>query len=181
MQAAAVEGYRMKMSAGTLISVEEYLRTSYRPDREYRDGVLVERNAGTKSHSELLGALCGYISNRRKQWQVKVYLSIRIRVREGWYAVPDVCVYSLPEPEGEIPESLPLLWIEILSPEDTMVAIWDKVKSLTACGTRHVWIIDPIALESELWTAAGVTRITDGTLRLPDSPIVIPLADALDE
>ena len=32
------------MGAGTLISVEEYLRTSYSPDKEYVDGVLVERN-----------------------------------------------------------------------------------------------------------------------------------------
>jgi hypothetical protein len=33
------------MATTTLLSVEEYLRTSYSPDREYRDGVLIERNA----------------------------------------------------------------------------------------------------------------------------------------
>ena len=39
------------MSAGTLISVEEYLNTSYDPDVEYVDGVLVERNVGKWLHS----------------------------------------------------------------------------------------------------------------------------------
>ena len=41
------------MSAGTLISVEEYLNTSYDPDVEYVDGVLVERNVGHEQHSNV--------------------------------------------------------------------------------------------------------------------------------
>jgi hypothetical protein len=36
------------MSVAKMISLEEYLHTSYSPDREYRDGVLVERNVGDK-------------------------------------------------------------------------------------------------------------------------------------
>ena len=36
------------MATGTLISVDEYLRTSYSPDKEYVDGILVERNVGEK-------------------------------------------------------------------------------------------------------------------------------------
>ncbi len=35
----------------TLISVEEYLRTSYEPDAEYVDGVLEERPMGEGKHS----------------------------------------------------------------------------------------------------------------------------------
>src|SRR5690348_5672172 len=41
----------MTMSAETLISVEEYLNTSYDPDVEYVDGVLVERSVGDWLHS----------------------------------------------------------------------------------------------------------------------------------
>src|SRR5579859_4154183 len=40
------------MSAATPIPLEEYLHTSYSPDREYRDGVLIERNVGENPHSE---------------------------------------------------------------------------------------------------------------------------------
>ena len=39
------------MSTGTLVSLEEYLNTSYDPDVEYVDGVLEERNVGDSLHS----------------------------------------------------------------------------------------------------------------------------------
>ena len=41
------------MATGTLISVDEYLATSYSPDKEYVGGVLVERIAGEKPHSRI--------------------------------------------------------------------------------------------------------------------------------
>ena len=169
------------MSAATLISVEEYLRTSYSPDREYRDGVLVERNVGTKSHSRLQTRLARYLANRRKEWNVEAFVEMRIRAREGWYPIPDISVYKLPEPEGEVPYEPPFLWIEILSQDDRITEVWDKARNAISCGAPYVWIIDPHTLESELWTSAGKVQIKDGTLRVPDSPIVIPLAAALEE
>src|SRR5271157_4517974 len=100
------------MSAGTLISLEEYLHTSYSPDREYRDGVLVERNVGDKAHAKLEALLSLYIGNRRKHWRIGVFSNFRIRVRDGWCPIPDVCIYELPEPEESVPTRPPLLWIE---------------------------------------------------------------------
>lgn len=35
------------------LAVEEYLRTTYRPDREYVDGRLVDRHVGEYTHSRL--------------------------------------------------------------------------------------------------------------------------------
>ena len=43
------------MQTGVQISVEDYLSTSYRPDCEYVDGVLLERNLGEFDHSRLQG------------------------------------------------------------------------------------------------------------------------------
>jgi len=42
----------------TAVPVEEYLRTTYHPDREYVEGQLVERNVGEYFHS-LLQSLIG--------------------------------------------------------------------------------------------------------------------------
>jgi len=44
------------MSSTTLVSVSEYLETSYRPDVDYVDGELLERNVGELDHSRLQGA-----------------------------------------------------------------------------------------------------------------------------
>ena len=87
----------------------------------------------------------------------------------------------LPGPEGEIPDTLPLLWIEILSKDDRMMDVWEKTRNAIACGAPYVWVIDPDSLESELWTSSGKVAVADRTLRLPDSPILIPLGDVLDE
>jgi Uma2 family endonuclease len=171
----------MGMGAQTLISLEEYLSTSYSPDREYRDGVVLERNLGTKSHSLLQIALGAYFRRRRKQWRIEAFTELRIRVRKNWYPIPDVCVYTLPAPEEEVPSRPPLLWIEILSPDDRMTDVWRKADELLANGVPNVWIIDPETLESELRTPSGIKDVPDKTLRLEGSPVVIPLLEVIEE
>ncbi len=169
------------MPVETAISVEEYLRTSYSPDKEYRDGVLVERNVGTKSHAWWQTMLGRYAANRRRQWDIEVFTELRIRARQGWYPIPDLCIYQNPVPEEQVPTRMPLLWIEILSPDDTMVRVLDKARQVVECGSPYVWIIDPDTLESYLRTATGLDLVPDKTLRLPDSPVVIPLLEVMDE
>jgi Uma2 family endonuclease len=169
------------MATTTLLSVEEYLHTSYSPDREYRDGVLIERNMPNLNHSLLQGGLIEYTRSRRKQWKVVVCPELRIRVREGWYPIPDICLYELPAPKEQVPSRMPLLWIEILSDDDRMIDVWDRARQVVECGTPYVWIIDPNTLESELRTASGKSFIANQTLTIPDSPIVIPLLEVMEE
>jgi Uma2 family endonuclease len=169
----------MGMSVETLLSVEDYLNTSYSPDMEYRDGVLVERNVGEEAHAWLQGLLIIYIGARRKEWRVRMYPELRVKVRERWFPIPDVCIYPEPKFEGRYPIQPPLHWIEILSPDDRMIDVWNKADELVSCGVPYVWIINPHTLESELRTAAGVMSVPDKTLRLPNSPIVIPLLEVV--
>jgi Uma2 family endonuclease len=169
------------MSAGTLIAVDEYLRTSYHPDREYRDGIVLERNVGDNAHALLQGQLTQYLRNRRKQWRIEIYTELRIQARPFWYPIPDVCVYRLPAPQERFPSTMPLLWIEILSADDKIIDVWEKARSVVDCGSPYVWIINPNSLESELRTSEGVIQIQDKTLRLPDSDILIPLVEVVEE
>jgi len=171
----------MDMSAATLLSLEEYLNSSYSPDREYRDGALMERNVGEKAHALLQGALFAYLHRRRREWNIQPYTELRVKIREKWYPIPDVCIYTLPDFEGRYPSQPPLLWIEILSHDDRMIDVWAKANELVEHGVPYVWIIDPNTLESELRTAAGSEQVPGKTLRLPGTPIVIPLAEVLEE
>jgi hypothetical protein len=41
------------MAAAVHIPVSEYLRTTYRPDRDYIDGEVQERNGGEQPHGNL--------------------------------------------------------------------------------------------------------------------------------
>jgi Uma2 family endonuclease len=172
----------MVVSAGTPISIDEYLHTSYHPDREYRDGVVMERNVGDNAHSLLQAALAAYLRRRRKQWNIQVYTELRIQAREGWFPIPDVCIYPLPAPEERFPARMPLVWIEILSEDDRMIEVWSKAKDLARCGAPLVWIIDPHTLESQLLTpAGGPNEVSAKTLEIPGSGIVIPLLEVIEE
>jgi Uma2 family endonuclease len=162
-----------------LVRVEKYLTTSYSPDREYRDGVLVERNVGDWAHARLQTLLSVYMASREKEWGIVVCTELRIKVRENWYPIPDICAYSLPAPRERYPERPPLLWIEILSEDDRVVDLWAKAAELVKSGVPYVWIIDPHTLKSELWTASGAVSVEDHILRIPDAGIVIPLLDLM--
>src|SRR5689334_17187244 len=116
------------MGVGTLISEEEYLHTSYSPDCEFEDGVLIERNVGTKDHGKLQGELFLYFRRRRKSWNVHVFIEQRIRIRSGKYLIPDLCVVSGPEPPDQVFQTPPLIVIEILSPDDRMIRVNSKVR-----------------------------------------------------
>jgi len=169
----------MAVETQALIPLEEYLSTSYSPDREYRDGVLLERNVGDRAHARLQTLLSAYIVSREVDWQVIVYTEMRIKIRQRWYPLPDVCVYAQPAPQERYPERPPLLWIEILSEDDKMVDVWVKAAELIENGVPYVWIVDPHTLKSELWTASGAATVEDFVLRLPNTPIVIPLLDVM--
>ena len=171
----------MIMATGTLISEEEYLHTSYEPECEFEDGVLIERNVGTDRHSELQAMLAAYFIRHRKAWNIRVYTEMRFRVRPGKYLTPDIAVVENPGPAGPVFSAPPLVWIEILSPDDRHVRVNKKVQEVLAFGAPYVWVIDPETFESEVHTAAGHTVLADGVFRVLDSEIVVPLAQVMED
>jgi Uma2 family endonuclease len=94
--------------------------------------------------------------------------------------IPDLCVVSGTEPAEQIFQSPPLLVIEILLPEDRVIAVNDRVQQWRRFGVPYVWVIDPETLESELHDERGRTKVVDGVLRIPGTPIEVPLR-LLDE
>jgi hypothetical protein len=77
------------MAAGTQISVEEYLKTVYRCDRDYVDGVLEERNSGGMGPQQRSNAVRHLLFRHTGLCAVT---ELRMRVRENKYRVPDVVV-----------------------------------------------------------------------------------------
>src|SRR5579872_3328065 len=108
------------MSTAALISVEEYLATSYSPDCDYVDGELIERNLGTRDHSTLQGELFAWFRDRRRELRLRAFPEQRIRVSARRFRIPDVCVYTLPIPDEQVFTQPPYICVEVLSPEDTL-------------------------------------------------------------
>src|SRR5436305_1296345 len=169
------------MATGILVSEEEYLHTAYEPDCEFEDGVLIERNVGTWHHSKLQAALTAYFYNHRKAWSIHIGTETRVRIRAGKYMIPDLCILYGPEPTDRVLQTAPLIWIEILSPEDRLLRVNRKVQQVLECAVPYVWVIDPETLESELHTPEKRMTVEDGILRIPGTEIVVPLATIFED
>jgi Uma2 family endonuclease len=169
------------MVTGVPVSEHEYLHTSYDPDCEFEDGVLTERTGGTLDHSKVQAALGAYFFRRRNAWNLHVAIAVRVRARAGKYMMPDLCVVVGPEPTDRFLQTPPLIWIEILNPEDRPLRVNRRIRAVLESGAPYVWVIDPETFESELHTAEKRTGLEDGVLRIPGTQIVVPLAEIFED
>jgi Uma2 family endonuclease len=167
------------MSTRTLIPVEEYLTTVYRPDCDYVDGDVLERNLGERDHGRLQLKLGAYFLARQAQWNSYAIVEQRVQVRPGRFRVPDVCVV-LGETDEQVLTAPPFLCIEILSPEDRMSGVQERIDDYFAMGIPNVWIVDPGRRCAFDATASGdLHRVLD-VLRTKDPLLEVPLAEIFE-
>jgi len=169
------------MSAAVQISLGEYLSNTYEPDCDYVDGVLEDRNVGKTRHSRTQILLAGWLLAREKEHGYKALTEERVRVASSRVRIPDICLVERNANE-EVLERPPVLWIEILSPDDRWSRVQTRLADCTAFGVPMIWIIDPYTQQA--WTitgAAGAAPVTDGILRYPELGLEVPLQEILPE
>ena len=170
------------MSAvSNLVSVEEYLHTLYRPDCDYLDGVLVERNVGEITHQMAQQELVVFLRERRQLWGIFVVQELRVQVSPTRYRVPDVLVVLGGRPDEQILTKPPFLCIEILSPEDRVGRMQDRIDDYLRFGVRYVWVIDPYRQKAWIHTSDEIREVRDGLLRTQDPELIVPLGEVLGQ
>lgn len=171
----------MHMSAvSNLVSIQEYLHTVYRPDSDYVDGVLVERNVGEITHQMAQQDLVVFLRERRTLWGIFVVQELRVQVSPTRYRVPDVLVVLGGRPDEQILTKPPFLCVEILSPEDRIGRMQERIDDYLRFGVRYVWVIDPYRQKAWIHTADEIREVRDGLLRTADPELIVPLAEVLD-
>jgi Uma2 family endonuclease len=163
------------MGATTLISVAEYLNTSFSPDREYVDGQIVERNLGERTHSKIQRRLIVLIDRVAKDLGIEVYPEQRVQVSPTRFRIPNVTVVKASQDQGEIFRLPPHLCIEILSREDTMQYMQEKIDDYLRFGVPYIWIINPRNRKGYIVTTAGMVEAKSGVLETQDPNITVPL------
>ncbi|MGI8745269.1 MAG: Uma2 family endonuclease [Bryobacteraceae bacterium] len=164
------------MSIDTLVPVSEYLSTTYRPDREYLDGVILERNLGEWYHSRAQMLLARYLSNREAEWGILVVPEQRVQVKASRFRVPDICVILGPDPQEQILTAPPFLCIEILSKDDTMSSMQERIADYIGFGVPYVWVLDPRSRRAYSVTAAGMQEAKE-VLSTKNPDIRVPLSE----
>ncbi|HEV2325331.1 MAG TPA: Uma2 family endonuclease [Terracidiphilus sp.] len=166
---------------GRLISVEEYLSTSYEPDCEYDEGLIVERNLGEFEHSFLQIFLGTIFTTNIETWGVFGLTEQRMQIAPRKFRIPDLCVLRMGAAAEDILTNPPLIAIEIMSPEDTIRRATKKAAEYIQFGIEHVWVIDPQARVAYRGTGGALERIPSGELVVPGTPIVIRIAELFDK
>ena len=166
------------MPTQELVSVHEYLTTSYDPDCDYVDGVLVERNVGENDHGKMQRALLLFLHARRNDWGIDTYPEQRVQVSPTRFRVPDICVV-LGKATEQIFTKPPFICIEILSPEDRLAATQEKVQDYLEMGVPYIWLIDP--RKQKAWRCTGNDLNEVSELRTENPDIVVPLPALFEE
>jgi Uma2 family endonuclease len=128
-------------SSTTLLSVAEYLGTSYKPACEYIDGVLRQKPMPTRKHGVIQGRVAQLINEKFPSFEAAPEVSAQ--VREGKFLVPDVLVQERSRLQDPYPTSAVYLCVEVLSPTDKMSEALAKCEDYHAWGVPVCWIIDP--------------------------------------
>jgi Uma2 family endonuclease len=163
------------MATTTLISVEEYLRTTSDPDCEYVRGVIKERAVGELDHASWQGAIFHWFHEHRLAWNIRVYPELRVQVAPGNYRVPDVTILSRNAPREQIVTHLPLAVFEILSPTDKMTEVLEKLADYQQMGIPAIWVIEPKKPTYYLYSSGQLTPST--TLELPGTGLRVAMSE----
>lgn len=162
---------------GTKISVEEYLHTTYDPDCDYVDGEVIERNMGEKSHGKVQFRIALVFYSKQDQWNAFVFIEQRVQVSPTRFRIPDVCVYLGQEPPEEVFHRPPFICIEILSPEDRIERIQERIDDYLNFGVPYVWVINPRSRRAWVYTKDEIREAKDGVLRTESPAWTVPLAE----
>ena len=130
---------------GTLqpVPVEVYLRSSYEPDAEYVDGEIQERPKGEDSHSAWQSAILLWFRQHEKEWDIRVRPELRIQVAATRFRVPDVAILDRSTVKKLIATHTAVAIFEVLSPEDTIRRMKQKLDDYHRMGIPEIWVIDP--------------------------------------
>lgn len=160
------------------MTVQTYLHTSFEnPDREYRDGRLVQRSLPDYLHSKTQGLVGIFFAQFRHALPIYPAFSLRLKLRESLYLIPDVAVFYPNEPQEQVPTTPPFVAIEILSPDDRMADVRNKLAEYRAWGVTHVWLVDPY---SKRMYTCNAELVEVSTLRITELGVELKPADIFE-
>ncbi len=171
----------MATTTPVLISEAEYLRTVYRPDCDFIDGEVIERNMGEMPHGCLQTFFAYFFRSREEQWNVQAFTETRLQVKKERYRIPDVMLVPIPHENDRIVRTPPLLCVEILSSEDRMRKVQERVDDYAAMGVRASWVVDPWRGLAYAAGPDGKLHPAEDRLTVEDSPIAIAVSDIFAE
>jgi Uma2 family endonuclease len=166
------------MATISQIPLNEYLGMNYRPDREYVDGEIRERNVGKYEHARIQALLARWFGNHEQEWGVQVVTEQRVQVSPTRVRIPDVALLTLGA-QPDVVSDPPLLVIEILSPDDSYSDTQERAQDYRSMGVETVWIIDPKTRTGRM--CSGTEWVESSRLEVKGTPLYVNLPDIFSQ
>jgi Uma2 family endonuclease len=160
-----------------MMTEEQYLRTVFRPDCDFVDGRIEDRNVGEFEHSRVQHMLDRIFGNHEKEWGVVTNPECRLQVAPRRYRIPDVMILRRGRKYTRVIREAPLLCIAVLSPEDTWARMRERLDEYLPMGVEHVWCFEPDAREVRRYTAEGFVKVTEPELTVAGTAIRVSVAE----
>ena len=106
------------------------------------------------------------------------FISLRLKLSETRYRIPDVSIFVGQEPTENIPSTPPLVVVEIISRDDRSTKIVEKLRDYHARGVPHIWLIDPWQRALSAYGPEGLTAAS--VLRVPKLNLTVSPAELFD-
>ncbi|HEV2133647.1 MAG TPA: Uma2 family endonuclease [Terracidiphilus sp.] len=153
------------MAAIAPISLDVYLRSSYEPNAEYVDGAIEERPTGEYDHAAWQAAIQRWFFLHEEEWGIDAVPELRVQVSPTRCRIPDVTVLDVNRPVEQVVSAPPLAVFEILSPDDSVIRLRQKLEDYASMGISEIWVIDP---------ADGATLKYEAKALRPEDRFVLP-------
>ena len=163
------------LPAPTRLSLEEYLSTTFRPDKEFVRGELKEKPVVAPVHGTTQSLLSLWFGLRDEEWNIHCMVETRTQVTRDDVRLPDVAI----TPDGPLPRKVlldpPLIAIEVLSESDTFIELAARATDYAAMGTQNIWLIDPETNKVWIFVRGSWQKATEPRLAVENSPVYLDL------
>ncbi len=69
----------------------------------------------------------------------------------------------------------------MLSPEDRIQRMQERIADYARMGVEHIWLIDPISRRAWIATADGSLTHVEAEFTVPGTPVLVSLAEVFAE
>jgi len=162
-------------TAVSQVSVQDYLKMTSDPDCEFVEGVVEERTVGEYDHATWQTIIAGFFTFNKPDWGVRARSELRVQVAPNRFRVPDVTILSREAPREQIITHPPLAVFEILSPEDSMTRMLEKLADYESMGIKAIWVIEP--KKPSYFQFSQGKLIPAVVFDLPGTPFRVPMGE----
>jgi Uma2 family endonuclease len=152
-----------QMATKTQIRAEDYLRMTFEHDAEFVHGEIVERSMPDEIHSAIQFLILLRFGSLIQSYPLYPRPELRMKVAPDAYRIPDVAVFAEVPPQ-RVPETPPLVVVEIVSPDDRYQDLMQKLEEYRVWGVPNIWVVDPATKRFSVYSGMGLQNVSSFSL-----------------